>query len=145
MSDPHHAPDHSKSDDELLAEAIPIEGLDDEEATPVIDHQHSPPAEADGIELVSEGEMKKSSIRSSYKAIRHEDKWTRKPNSPGTGAIHVRTFVCKLRLDAVEHLDQQVNEWLDQHPQYEVKFVTATVGELVGKMKEPALFLNVWV
>ncbi len=76
---------------------------------------------------------------------KHEDKWNRTPNTPGTGAIHVKTFVTKLRLDAIDHMDQQINEWLDAHPQYEVKFVTTTVGKLVGKITEEALFVNVWV
>ena len=79
------------------------------------------------------------------KAKRHEETWNRTPNTTGQGAIHVKTFVSKLRLDAIERLDQQVNEWLDAHPQYEVKFVTTTTGQLMGKIEEPAIFMNVWV
>lgn len=75
----------------------------------------------------------------------HEDHWTRTPNITGQGAIHVKSFVTKLRLDAIEHLDEQVNEWLDAHPEYEVKFVSTTIGKLVGKNTEDALFMNVWV
>ena len=79
------------------------------------------------------------------KERRHEDKWSRTPNTTGQGAIHVRTFHCKLTDDALTYLDQCVNEWLDAHPQYEVKFVTSTVGTLTGKLKEPHLVCQVWV
>jgi hypothetical protein len=42
-------------------------------------------------------------------------------------------------------MDQTINEWLDAHPQYEVKFVNATIGTFTGKIKEPALICQVWV
>jgi hypothetical protein len=79
------------------------------------------------------------------KERRHEDRWSRTPNTTGSGAIHVKTFHCKLTEDAISYMDQAINEWLDAHPQYEVKFVSSTVGTLTGKLKEPALFCQVWV
>ena len=42
-------------------------------------------------------------------------------------------------------LTQCVNEWLDAHPQYEVKLVNLTVGILTAKLKEPHLICQVWV
>lgn len=79
-------------------------------------------------------------------SARHEEKgWNRTPNSPGVGAIHVRSFHCKLNTESLEFLDQQINEWLDAHPQYEVKFVTTGVGEWTGKTREPNLIVQVWV
>lgn len=140
MSDAQHAPRH-KSDDELLAEAIPIDEIEQEEEDSAGD------AAVESIDIVSSEESKAAGrrIQTFGPAPRHEEKWNRTPNSPGTGAIHVKTFISKLRLDAVEHMDQQINEWLDAHPQYEVKFVTSCVGTLVGKINEPAMFLSVWV
>ncbi len=77
---------------------------------------------------------------------RHEDKWSRTPNVTGHGAIHVKSFHCKLSDDSLGYLDQQVNEWLDAHPQYEVKFVTTSIGEWSGKLgKEPHIVVQVWV
>lgn len=76
---------------------------------------------------------------------RHEESWTRTPNTTGTGAIHVRTFHTKLTDEALVYLDQTINEWLDAHPQYEVKFVTTTIGEFTGKVREPHLICQVWV
>ncbi len=79
-------------------------------------------------------------------AKRHEDTWNRTPNTPGTGAIHVRSFRTKLSDDALAYLDQQINEWLDEHPQYEVKLVTTAIGEWSTKLgKEAGLIVNVWV
>lgn len=78
-------------------------------------------------------------------AGRHEDKWSRTPNATGTGAIHVKSFHCRLTGDSLEFLDQQINEWLDAHPQYEVKMVTSSVGMWSGKLKEPNLIVNLWV
>lgn len=76
---------------------------------------------------------------------RHEDQWNRTPNTNGTGAIHCKSFHCKLTGDSLEFMDQQINEWLDAHPQYEVKMVTSSIGTWTGKIKEPNLIVNVWV
>ncbi len=144
MSNPHEskAHGHAKSDEELLAEAIPIDDIEEAEDAEVVTS-----ADDSGIELVDAAESAKSNrrIQRFGDGQRHEEKWSRTPNTPGTGAIHVKTFISKLRLDAIEHMDQQINEWLDAHPQYEVKFVTSATGVLVGKINEPAVFLNVWV
>ncbi len=75
----------------------------------------------------------------------HEAEWNREPNVTGAGAIHVRTFHSKLNSDSLAFMDQTINEWLDAHPEYEVKFVTSTIGEFTGKIREPALICQVWV
>ena len=76
----------------------------------------------------------------------HEDDWTRTPNTTGRGAIHCRSFFTKLTEDAVAYMDQSINEWLDQHPQYEVKFVSSTIGTMQGKMgAQSVLICQVWV
>ncbi|MCC6909332.1 MAG: hypothetical protein IT430_15440 [Phycisphaerales bacterium] len=74
-----------------------------------------------------------------------ESEWNRRPNVTGAGAIHVRTFHSKLNSDSLAFMDQTINEWLDAHPEYEVKFVTSTIGEFTGKVREPALICQVWV
>lgn len=128
----------------LLDDAIPIDAFEEEDDQEEKGRGELPEA----IELEGEGgadDRPMQEIRTFGGDRRHEDDWNRTPNTTGSGAIHVRTFVSKLRLDAVEHLDQQINEWLDDHPQYEVKLVTTAVGDLLGKTKEPALFMNVWV
>jgi hypothetical protein len=76
---------------------------------------------------------------------RAEDGWSRTPTATGTGACHMKSFHCKLGGDSLEYLDKQINEWLDAHPNFEVKMVTSTVGEWQGKLKEPNLIVQVWV
>jgi hypothetical protein len=78
-------------------------------------------------------------------STRHESSWKRKTNTTGTGATHVKTFHCKLAGESIELLDRQINEWLDSHPEYEVKLVTTSIGEWQGKIKEPNLIVQVWV
>ena len=98
------------------------------------------------VELQEPPKPKIQAFQQALGGKRHEDSWNRTPNTPGTGAIHLRSFHCRLSDDALTFLDQQVNEWLDAHPQYEVKSVNTAVGDFQGKMgKEPHLILNIWV
>jgi len=104
-----------------------------------------PRTDAPGAAVSAEGAAKIRAFEQRLASGRHEDSWNRTPNITGTGAIHVKSFHCKLTGESLDFLDKQVNEWLDAHPQYEVKFVTTTVGEWMGKMKEPNLIVQVWV
>jgi hypothetical protein len=145
--------DGHATDDELLSNATPIPKEDDDEELEeleVIDEVNDPELEPLDVGDLSTGgvdpaEMSTDKIKAFGVRKPHEDHWQRTPNVTGQGAIHVKTFVTKLRMDAVDHLDTQVNEWLDNHPEYEVKFVTTAIGTLFGKNKEEALFMNIWV
>lgn len=97
------------------------------------------------VRNVEGGSNKIRTFEQKLGSARHEDKWTRTPNVTGSGAIHMKSFHCRLTGDSLEFLDQQINEWLDAHPQYEVKLVTTSVGMWSGKLKEPNLIVNVWV
>jgi hypothetical protein len=149
-------PEQHKSDEDLLADAIPIDSLeDDDEVIELTDDDveaaparpTASPAEAPVIEidLAESEDDSPAEIRTFGKAKSEKAAWKRQPNADGSGATHVRTFVAKLRMDAIEHLEDQVNAWLDEHPEIEVKFVTSNVGILTGKTKEDALFMSVWV
>ncbi|MBB6430685.1 hypothetical protein [Algisphaera agarilytica] len=145
------------SDEDLLANAIPIDlsGEEEEEhaklKAPDDGIERSDDADLTPIDLdeggLTDDPNQKSMIQVFGENTRkaHADHWNRTPNATGSGAIHVKTFVAKLRLDAIDNLDEQVNNWLDNHPEYEVKFVTTSVGKLVGKISEDAIFMNVWV
>ena len=121
----------------------PVEYPDDGGPTPVPHTRAGSPAAAPAPSTkISFG----SGIQKSIGGARHEDNWARTPNTPGTGAIHVRSFRSKLSDDALSYLDQQINAWLDAHPQYEVKLVTTAIGEWSTKLgKEPGIIVNVWV
>jgi hypothetical protein len=103
------------------------------------------PQEPAPVAATSGGSSKIRTFEQKLGGGKHEDSWNRTPNATGTGAIHVKSFHCKLTGDSLDFLDQQVNEWLDAHPQYEVKFVTTAIGTWTGKLKEPNLIVNVWV
>lgn len=74
-----------------------------------------------------------------------EDHWQRAPRVTGSGATHCKTFHSKLTEDALRYMDQLINEWLDSHPDFEVKFVNSSIGTFTGKLKEPHLICQVWV
>jgi hypothetical protein len=98
-------------------------------------------AEADPVEV----KPKIRAFAQSMESGHHGREWIRGTNKDGTGATHVKSFHCKLAGDALVYLDEQINEWLDTHPDYEVKLVTTSVGEWTGKMKEPHMVVQVWV
>jgi hypothetical protein len=141
------------NEDDLLADAIPIDLSESDElladAIPIDQVTEAAPA-SDGIDLEGgdDASAPKQQIRTfdnRKKNLDEDSKYQRKPHATGTGGIRAKTFVAKLRLDAIEHLDHQINDWLDAHPTYEVKSVTTVVGELTGKIKEPALFMTVFI
>jgi hypothetical protein len=70
--------------------------------------------------------------------------YTRAVYANRTGAVRVKTFHGKLSDQGMEYLDNAINDWLEAHPDFEVKFVTSSVGMFDGKIKEPAEDLNVW-
>ena len=74
----------------------------------------------------------------------HNDKFKRKTFATGQGCCRVRTFHGRLSDEGLAFMDSKINEWLDEHPDIEVKVVTSTIGPYEGKIKEPALVLNVW-
>lgn len=74
---------------------------------------------------------------------KHHD-WKRKVATNGTGAIRVKSFHGKYSDSGLQYLDDAINEWLDANPEVEIKFVTPTVGVFEGKIREPALVLNLW-
>ncbi len=73
-----------------------------------------------------------------------KDEYKRTAYADGKGACRVRSFHGRLSAQGLEYMDNQINEWLDAHPEVEVKFVTSSVGTFEGKIREPALVLNMW-
>src|SRR5688500_15932812 len=134
------------SDDELE----PIELVDEEPelAAPVAPtgptqlrgHGQSQPAQAQ--QQTSAAPKKIVALGGDAHRVHHD--WKRQPVKTGTGACRVRSFHGKYSEQGLEYLDNAINEWLDGHPEVEVKFVTSTVMTFEGKIREPALVLNVW-
>jgi len=77
--------------------------------------------------------------------VRDEDvRFTRPLTKSGAGATRVRTFHCKLSDEAVRHMDRQINEWLQQNPDVEIKFCSSAVGVWSGKHAEPNLIITMF-
>lgn len=74
---------------------------------------------------------------------KHHD-WKRKPYVSGQGVVRMKSFHGKYSDQGLQYLDDAINEWLDSNADIEVKFVTSTVGVFEGKIREPALVLNIW-
>jgi hypothetical protein len=70
--------------------------------------------------------------------------WKRTPHATGTGICRVRTFHGRLSDQGLEYLDAAINDWLDAHPDIEVKAVTTNASMYDGKVKELTLIINVW-
>ena len=68
----------------------------------------------------------------------------RAPCADAAGATRMRIFHAKLSDGAVGHLDHQINDWLDQNPEIEIKFANTTVGVWEGKHAEPNLILTLF-
>jgi len=77
-------------------------------------------------------------------AERRREDWKRKTHTGGQHSCRVRSFHGKYSDQGLAHMDDIINDWLDHHPEVEVKFVTSTVGVFEGKIREPALVLNIW-
>jgi len=108
------------------------------------------PVEDEPLSLVAEeaahSDPTKSKIRAFSIAEAHigAHDWKRTPHDNNSGACRVRSFHGRMSDQGLEYLDNAVNEWLDKHPEVEVKFVSSVVGMFDGKIKDLALILNLW-
>lgn len=59
-------------------------------------------------------------------------------------ASRCRTFHCRLSEGAIEFLNNQINEWLDQNDDISVKFVSSTIGLFEGKHTEQNLIMTLF-
>ncbi|MCP4711523.1 MAG: hypothetical protein GY869_23130 [Planctomycetes bacterium] len=92
------------------------------------------------------GVMKSAKIRTTTSSLdKHKHEFTRPTNVNGTGATRIRTFHVRLSESAMQFLDDHINEWMDQNPDVEVKFICTTIGAFEGKRgTEQNLIMNVW-
>ena len=116
------------SDDEPL----PLVGDDDLGALPV-----------EGGTASAQRSTKIQAFGAAAQAGVKQREFKRPANVNGAGATRVRVFHTKITLASVDHMIDQINEWLDSE-QVEVKFVNQVVGVVEGKKPEPNLILTVW-
>lgn len=66
--------------------------------------------------------------------LQHQDK----------GAIRCRIFHGKLNDGALQFMQDQINEWIDQSPEVDVKSVSTDVGIMEGKTSQPHLIITIF-
>ena len=73
-----------------------------------------------------------------------EHRYVRHLNHDGRGAIRCRVFHAKLNDGALQYMEGQINEWIDQNPEVEIKHVNTNVGVVEGKSQEPHLIITLF-
>ncbi len=63
-------------------------------------------------------------------------------NSPN--ATRCRTFHGKLTDASLAYMSDQINAWVDEHEEIEIKFATSTIGVVEGKHADPHLIVTVF-
>jgi hypothetical protein len=59
-------------------------------------------------------------------------------------ATRCRTFHCKLTDASFANLNEQINEWVDEHEEIEIKFALSNIGVVEGKHADPHLIVTVF-
>jgi hypothetical protein len=73
------------------------------------------------------------------------NRFKRELTHTGTTATRVRSFHGRLSDDGLAYTDDKINEWLDNHPEVEIKHVNCIVGPLEGKVTgEQGLIVVIW-
>ncbi len=62
----------------------------------------------------------------------------------GRGATRCRILHAKLNDGAMKFLQDQINEWIDNHPDIEIKSASTQVGVVEGKSQEPHLIITLF-
>lgn len=81
-------------------------------------------------------------IKSSLELDKRID-FKRKAVNTGSGAVRCRMFHSKIAESSMEHMQDQINTWLDDE-NIDVKHVGHMVGALEGKHTEPNIIVMVW-
>ena len=68
-----------------------------------------------------------------------------RPLLKGTpSATRCRTFHCKMTDASFQNLNEQINEWADEHQDIEIKFAISSVGVVEGKHADPHLIITLF-
>lgn len=106
---------------------------------------HAPPAASQSHVAVGQASMP-SKIKVNTGGDKHTyHRFKRDVTFTGKGATRVRSFHGRLSDDGLAYTDDKINEWLDSHPEVEVKHVNCIVGPLEGKVTgEQGLIVVIW-
>jgi hypothetical protein len=125
--------------------SLPLEG--DDELIDLDDDDAPSSGGATGAANVPIGQIAPGSkIKFAVGGDKHTyTRFKRPTHVTGTGACRIRSFHGRLSDDGLAFMDDKINEWLDNHPEFEVKFVNCIVGPLEGKVTgEQGLIVTIW-
>lgn len=74
----------------------------------------------------------------------HDASLKRSVTGPADPPTRIRTFHSKLTPAALAHMDDLVNEWIDNHPEIFIKKTNVTVGPFEAKHVEQHLILTIF-
>ena len=77
------------------------------------------------------------------KTEQHKIDYKRPVNADGTGATRCRLFCSKVAYSSLQHMEHQINEWLDSE-KIEIKHVGHVIGVMEGKTQEPNMIVLAW-
>jgi len=117
---------------------IPIE--DDLEPLPLVGDEEGEGSK--GVSSQAPSKIRAFGAHTSPTATKQRQ-FKRPLNMTGTGATRCRMFHSKLTVAALDHMIDQINEWLDEN-EVEIKFIGQVVGTMEGKTPEPNLIVTIW-
>ena len=132
---PHHPPQHHH---QTGIPAMPVQPLIPQDLEPLSLEEDEPQGEAPRVG------NKIQAFGVSMGGGPSSHAWKRKPHVTGQGICRVKSFHGRLSDQGMDYLDSTINEWLDAHPDVDVKAVTTNTNMFDGKMKELALIVNIW-
>jgi uncharacterized Zn finger protein (UPF0148 family) len=77
-------------------------------------------------------------------AQRAEHRYHRELLHDTRSATRCRTFHCKMTDASFQNINEQINEWVDEHEDIEIKFALSNVGVVEGKHADPHLIITVF-
>ncbi len=98
----------------------------------------------DGVEDRPHHQIRSFSEASTLAGVHRDANFKRAIAPPEQGATRCRTFHGKLTAAGLAHMDEQINEWIDGHPDIYIKTSSSTVGIFEGKTKEPHLLVTLF-
>ena len=133
--------------------AIPVDdgdgeliNLEDDDAIPPAPAPASVSGSPVGLAPAPVGQLSMpSKIRVAGSGDKHTyTRFKRPAHVDGTRACRLRTFHGRLSDEGLAFMDDKINEWLDNHPEVDVKHVNTNIGPIEGKNGEQAMFVMIW-
>jgi len=115
----------------------------DDEPINLVESKEPSPEEPIGVAKSAVRSASLKAFGAGAAAAAKRKQYTRPVNLPGTGAVRCRLFHSKIAPVPLEHMEEQINDWLDGE-QIEIKHVGHVIGTMEGKRTEPNLIVMVW-